>query len=176
MKALLCSLLLVMSLSVFSKEAIKGPVFTDYGPVFKAEDRDRPLKKDFTYKVVFDVTKTGNELDQLSRRLESVARFINMHALNGVKLENMDIAVVLHGAATKDGVNHQAYQKKHKSDNPNLDLIEQLHSKGVKFYVCAQSAYFYGFEKKDYVPQVKIALSAMTTLAELQSEGYALLP
>lgn len=155
---------------------IKGPVFTDYGPVFKVDDRDKPLTKNFRYKVFFDVTEPAKNSLSLNRRIESVARFINMHAMNGVKVEDMQIAVVLHGGATRDALNQEAYQEKYKGKNPTLDLIEQLDSKGVKFYLCGQSLYFMQHKKTDLAPQIQLGLSAMTTSTQLQADGYTLIP
>ena len=157
-------------------KAIKGPIFTDYGPVFKMTDKDVPLSQNFKYKVFFDVTEPAKQTFNLNRRIESVARFINMHAMNGVKLENMQIAVVLHGGATRDALNQEAYQEKYMDENPTLDLIEQLHAKGVKFYLCGQSLYFMQHKKSDLAPQIKLALSAMTTSTQLQADGFTLIP
>jgi intracellular sulfur oxidation DsrE/DsrF family protein len=157
-------------------KATKGPIFRDYGPVFKIEDRDQPIPDDFNYKVFFDITEAAEDTFSLNRRFESVARFINMHAMNGVKLENMDIAVVIHGSATRDVLTQKAYQEKYLDDNPTLDLIEKLHKKGVSFYLCGQSLYFGKFNKTDLAPQVNLALSAMTASTLLQAEGYTLIP
>ncbi len=152
----------------------KGPVFTKYGPVFPIENRDITLPKDFKYKVVFDITKTSKEVFVLNRRLESVARFINMHVMNGVKLESLDLAVVMHGAVTRDGLTQKAYQERHFDANPTLEMIEQLHAKGVKFYQCGQSTEFMGIKKSELAPQISLALSAMTMLTTLQVDGYSL--
>jgi len=157
-------------------QATKGPIFTEYGPVFKIEDRDLELKKDFKYRVFFDITESSKETFNLNRRFESIARFINMHAMNGVKMKDMEIAVVVHGTATRDVLTHQAYEELYLEDNPTLELIEQLHSKGVKFYLCGQSLYFMKLTKAELAPQVNLALSAMTTSTMLQAEGYTLIP
>lgn len=156
--------------------AMKGPIFKNYGPVFKIENTDTPLVQDTKYKVFFDVAEASKKTTSLNRRIESVARYINMHAMNGVKLEDMDIAVVLHGSATRDALNSKAYDKQYLSSNPTLDLIEQLHSRGVKFYQCGQSLYFKQHTKSDLAPQVQLALSAMTASTQLQSDGYTLIP
>ncbi len=157
-------------------KAIKGPVFTDYGPVFKIEDSDIALAKNGKYKVVFDIGGAATETFGLNRKFESVARYMNMHALNGVPLENMDIAVVIHGAATRDGLTQKAYQELYLDNNPTLDLIQKLHAKGVRFYQCGQSLYFKDGQKSDLTPEVKLALSAMTMLVKLQSEGFQIIP
>lgn len=154
----------------------KGPVFTEYGPVYQIADRAVQLPENFVYKAVFDISKSSDEPNQLNRQLESVARFINMHALNGVPLDKMDIAVVFHGGATKDLLNNKTYQKKFSIDNPSLDLQHQLRSKGVKFYLCGQSMSFSGYNKQELDEPNDLALSAMTMLVILQAQGYRLLP
>jgi intracellular sulfur oxidation DsrE/DsrF family protein len=159
-----------------ANEWVKGPIFTDYGPVYSVENRDIALEKGFKYKVFFNISQAAKGPSDLNRHIESVARFINMHALNGVELKDMDIAVVLKGAASRDALNHTAYQDKYLDDNPTLELIEQLHSKGVKFYICGQSLFFQKGTKKDLAPQVQLALSAMTMATVLQSQGYLLVP
>jgi intracellular sulfur oxidation DsrE/DsrF family protein len=167
---------LMMSGAVAAESFIKGPVFTDYGPVFKVADRDIPLKKNLNYKVIFDISKTSEDPEKYNRQLENVARYINMHALNGVALKDMDIAVVLHGKASRNVLTHEAFEERYVTENPSIDLIEQLSAKGVKFYLCGQSAYFSGIEKQELIKPVKLALSAMTMLTQLQDEGYHLLP
>ena len=158
------------------KGPTKGPVFSQYGPVFPIGNSDVKLPKNFKYKVVFDITKTSSDVFVLNRRLESVARFINMHVMNGVKLEDLELAVVMHGAVTRDGLTQEAYQERHFDANPTLDMIEQLHSKGVKFYQCGQSTEFMGIKKSELAPQISLALSAMTMLTTLQADGYNLVP
>ncbi len=169
-----CTSLLAQNKPSLSAE--KGPIFKRYGPVFKVADRDIALATNFNYKVFFDITKTSDSLTQHNRAIESVARFINMHALNGVKLEDMEIAVVLHGQATRDALNHQAHQKRYGKDNPSLDLVKQLAEKGVTFYLCGQSLSFSGQQKSDLASPIKLALSAMTTSTQLQHQGFSLIP
>lgn len=153
-----------------------GPVISNYGPVYEVKDMDVPLPENHKFKVIFDVYETASDINTHSRRLESAARFINMHALKGVSLENIDIAIVMHGKATKDILTNKAYQVNYQTDNPNKGLIEVLAEHGVKFYVCGQSAEFNKYQRKDILPEIKIALSAMTQLAIYQNKGYALLP
>ncbi|MDQ7048911.1 MAG: DsrE family protein [Enterobacterales bacterium] len=159
-----------------AQQPTKGPIFTDYGPVFKVPDSDVVLIPNFKYKVFFDIGQTTKETFNLNHRIESIARFINMHALNGVKLKDMQIAVVLHGAATRDLLTNASYQKRYDNDNPTAELVKQLLERDVKFYLCGQSLYFMKLNKKDLIPGVKVALSAMTISTMLQAEGYTLIP
>ena len=144
-----------------------GPVVEGYGPTDPIDDRDVPLREGFVYKAVFDIAEDPAP-ESVNRNLVSVARYLNMHARNGVSVEDMDLAIVVHGAAVRNLVVND--------DNPNLELISLLRKAGVDIYVCGQSMAFGGIAKDELASGVQIALSAMTMLTILQSDGYALLP
>ena len=76
-----------------------GPVFDDFGAVFSIEDADLLLEADKNYKVIFDVYTDSEKVDQMNPLINTVARFMNMHAQNGLTENQMEIVVVLHGAA-----------------------------------------------------------------------------
>ena len=97
------------SMSLCADEPSLGPVIDGYGPTFAIENRDIALLDDFQYKVVFDVANYSDDVAALNAKLVSVARFLNMHARNGVPQGNMSLAVVLHGAALKNVLNNDAY-------------------------------------------------------------------
>ncbi len=175
-KAFSILIILVSTLTTQASEMVKGPVFTGYGSVFKIDDLTEPVTKSFKYKLLYDIGKAADYEDKLNKGIESIARFINMHVMHGTKLEDIEIAVVLHGKATRDGLTHKAYEDKYLLENPTLDLIEQLSAKGVKYYQCGQSAYYQKISAKDLSQQVNMSLSAMTKLSELQSEGYQIIP
>lgn len=173
---LFCCFLLVPP-QLFAKNDIQmGPVIEGYGPTSAINDADVKLPEGFIYKALFDISETNKKHDQYNRKIESVARFLNMHARNGVKLEDMKLAVVLHGAATKDVLTDEAYSKRHGLNNPNTDLIRELSEKGVEFYLCGQSAAFYDIKKSELSSNVKLALSAMTMAVLLQQDDYQLIP
>ena len=79
------------------------------------------------------------------------------------------------GPALKTLLTDDSYFPRYGIDNPNTELVQKLHAAGVRFYVCGQSVMFGGFEKEELVGPAKVALSAMTMMTELQSDGYALL-
>ncbi len=166
----------IASSAFAQKKPIKGPIFSQYGPVYKVADSAFALEKNFVYKVVFNIDQSSTAPEQLNRKIESIARFINMHALNGVSLKNMQLAAVFHGQATRDLLNDKTYHQKYGRDNPNLDLEEQLRAKGVKFYLCGQSMNFAGYHKNQLQHPDDLALSAMTMFTVLQSKGYQLIP
>jgi intracellular sulfur oxidation DsrE/DsrF family protein len=166
----------IMFLAAHADEPMLGPAIEGYGPTFPIDDRDVPLEEGATYRAVFDVAGYSDDLESLNSRLVSVARFLNMHARNGTPVENMELAVVLHGAAVKNVLGDNAYRARYETANPNLELIGRLHEAGVRFYVCGQSMTFGGVEKSELTSEAEVALSAMTMLTVLQNDGYALLP
>ena len=151
-----------------------GPVIEAYGPTYPIDDRDVPLKEGFVYKAVFDAAANPDK-KAVNTGLVSVARYLNMHARNGVAVENMHIAVVAHGPALKTLLTDEAYLARYGIENPNRELLGKLQAAGVSFYLCGQSMAFGGFGKDELASPVKVALSAMTMLTVLQSDGYALL-
>jgi len=147
-----------------------GPLIKEFGPV-AAVPGAVPLAKGTAFNVAFDVTQQGEE-GGLNRNFESAARFLNMHAAVGVSPENMNLAVVVHGAAVADVTNDAAYG----GDNANAELIKALLANRVRVIVCGQSAAFRGVTADDLLPGVEMAVSAMTAHALLQQKGYTLNP
>ena len=176
MRTLIAALLAIALTYSVAAQTKKGPTLTNYGPIMPVKELDVPLPENFNYKAVFDVITTASDIDSHSRRIESVARFINMHTDRGVDLEDISLAVVFHGKAAKDILTDGAYSAKYQTPNPNKELIQSLAKVGVKFYICGQTSDFRGYKRKDILPEVSIALSAMTQLVVLQTKGYALLP
>jgi len=159
-----------------SREPNLGPIIEDFGPTFPINDRDTPLEEGFTYRTVFDASRYSDAPAAVNSTLVSAARFLNMHARNGVPAENMQVAVVVHGEALKVVLADEAYRSRYAMNNPNLELIGRLHDAGVEIYVCGQSMGFRGVAKQELVEPARVALSAMTMLTVLQSKDYALLP
>jgi intracellular sulfur oxidation DsrE/DsrF family protein len=161
---------------LFAAEATTGPIIEDYGAAFPVEDRDVPLVDGHVYRVVFEITEYNGSPDALNRELDTVARFLNMHGKNGVPVERLQLAVVIHGAALVNVLNDASYQDRFQLDNPNLDLVRQLQGAGVQFFACGQSMAGRNFAKAELASGVKLALSAMTMVHQLQADGYTLQP
>ena len=164
-------LLIIASISmttVYSQKSKTqtGPVFDDFGAVFTIDDADLLLDTDKTYKVIFDVYTDADKTENMNPLINTVARFMNMHAQNGLPEDQMDIVVVLHGAALKNALTEKVFKKKYKEKHPNAALIEALVDKSVKIYVCGQSMKSRGYEAKDISENVKISLSALTALVK----------
>ncbi len=166
---LICLLPVIASAAQFNT----GPVFSDFGK--HAAVGGVKFDKDQQFKVVFDITVAAEPGEQ-SRHINSLARFINMHVANGIKESNIHLAMVVHGAATLDLLTDKAYQQRKNAANGNIALINALAEKGVKIFVCGQSAAAHGIKNQEFLPAVEVALSAMTANALLQQQGYTLNP
>jgi len=149
----------------------KGPVIENFGPYLPVDDPGFGTPVEQTLNVVFDVAK-ALDTGELNRHLETPARFLNMHAGAGLEPGRMHLAIVVHGQATRDLLTDEAYQKRFGAANPNRALLEALAGAGVEIILCGQSAGFGGYNRSEFLPQVKIALSAMTALVVLQERGY----
>lgn len=169
------ALLLLLPMPLIAAEPTTGPIIEGYGASFVIDNADVPLIKDHVYRVFWEITEYEGTPDAVNRELDVVARFLNLHAKNGVPLENMHLAVVMHGAALINALNEEAYQRRQHRDNPNRDLMQKLAAAGVQFFVCGQSMGFRGFDKSELMEPVKLATSAMTMVHQLQFEGYTML-
>ncbi|MBT8076203.1 MAG: DsrE family protein [Gammaproteobacteria bacterium] len=169
-------LMLVLPTSLWAAEARSGPVISNFGPVYDVADDAWNLEEGKAYKVSMDVSATADFSGDLNRRIESAARFLNMHARNGIAMENIDFAIVVHGSAGKDLLNDAAYKARFDEVNPNTTMLSALAEAGVEIYLCGQTAAHRGLASGDLHPAVTVALSAMTAHVRLQSQGYTLIP
>ena len=151
-----------------------GPVIKSYGGVADVKQTS-PLSGKEKFKVVFDVSDQGDK-SKANRRFESLARFLNMHARAGVLLQQVKLALVVHGKAGFDLLANEQFRTKFGADNPNAELLAELQTHGVRIYLCGQSAAYYEIDNSHLLPGVNMALSAMTANALLQQQGYTLNP
>ena len=153
----------------------KGTVVTEFGDVAHV-DTTMAIPKRAKFKVLFDAV-TGAEAGSVNRTLNSAARFLNMHAESGVAEKNMKLAIVFHGKASFDITNADYYGEKFEgAENVNTSLVKALTEKGVRIILCGQTAAYYDIDNDDLLPNVEMALSAMTANALLQQDGYTLNP
>jgi intracellular sulfur oxidation DsrE/DsrF family protein len=147
-----------------------GPVISDYGAVAEIESA-APVPPETVFKVAFDVSEAGTA-GEISRRLESPARFLNMHVRAGIPLENIHLVVVVHGPAARDLM----IEPRPGETNANAGLVAALVANGVDIVLCGQTAANAGIEPDSLLPGVRLSLSAMTSFALLQQDGYTVNP
>lgn len=152
-----------------------GTVFLEFGKV-AAVETDFEIPKRAKFKVLFDATQ-GADAGEINRSLNTVARFMNMHAEADVAEKNMKAAIVFHSKGSFDLTKAGYYGKKFEgSENANAAIVKALTDKGVRIILCGQTAAYYDISNADLLPGVEMALSAMTAHALLQQQGYTLNP
>ncbi len=166
---------LLMVVSVLGQEKMAGPIIENYGKVWAIDSQDYTITPDTEFKVVFDIMNSPKDESQLNASIETAARFLNMHAQNGVSIEQMKVALVVHNKASKDIITNAAYQKRFGIDNPNSEMISLLMDVGVEFIFCGQSSRSRNIPKEETIEGVQLSLSAMTALIQLQNSGYRLI-
>ncbi len=147
----------------------------DFGEVWKVENTTYPTDKSGEFKVVFDIMDSPDSHVEINKAIETVARFMNMHAQNGVSQENIKVYLVVHNKASKDILGSPAYEVRYGKPNPNLALVRELLDAGAGVILCGQSSVSREIPVTEAVEGVQLALSAMTALVQLQNEGFQLL-
>lgn len=127
-------------------------------------------------KIVIDLTR-GGDADKINAGLEKVAKYLNIYAGGGAEPADVHIAVVLHGDATLAVLNSDAYAEKFGTQgNPNSALLRQLHEADVDLYVCGQSLLSAASKPEEVTVFIETAVSAISSVANLQADGYAYIP
>jgi intracellular sulfur oxidation DsrE/DsrF family protein len=152
-------------------------------PAIQSAGRIHPLpqsayqpNRKATYKVVFWLTKAAAKPDELSPALERVARTVNLYVGAGVPLNHLEFIAVASGPATAIALDNAHYHKQYGTANPNLPVIEELRKAKIDITVCGQAVAEHHYQYDWIDPHVKVALSALTTIIDLQQKGYALVP
>jgi len=161
---------------LLAAEPQTGPVIPNFGMVYAVPGGAWNLEPDRHYKVSMDVSETADFSGERNRHIESAARFLNMHARNGIEPGNIEMAIVVHGAASRDLLTDAAYQARYNEPNPNSAMLAELQAAGVKIYLCGQTMMHRKIGVEELNPGVSLALSAMTAHVRLQSEGFTLIP
>lgn len=151
-----------------------NPAIREFGRVVKLPNSAQQPRDGS--KIVVDITKGGSP-EKLNSAIEKVCRFVNIYAGAGRTPASASIAVVLHGDATLAVLNSAAYTTRFKTQtNPNLKCLEELTSAGVKVFVCGQSLIGKGAKPSDVHEDADVAVSALTTMVNLQADGYSYVP
>lgn len=151
-----------------------GPIITSGGGVYPVPNADFAIPPGLALRARFDVANSPAGRDSVNPDLNSAARFLNMHAQAGIPRERVQVAVVVHGAASKDVLSDAAYQQRFGAANPNQHLLEELAGAGAQIILCGQTAAHRGIERGELAKPVRLALSAMTAHVVLQDQGYQL--
>ncbi|WP_028203991.1 DsrE family protein [Paraburkholderia nodosa] len=152
------------------------PTIQGYGPIhFLPEAQFKP-QADHTYKIVFALTQGSKRPDAVNPALDHVARTANLYAAAGVPPSHLKFVAVAYGAATPLVLDDAHYRAAYGVANPNLALIAELKKAGVTVAVCGQAVAEHHFSYDSIASDVTLALSGLTTVTTLESDGYVLMP
>jgi intracellular sulfur oxidation DsrE/DsrF family protein len=125
------------------------------------------------HKVVFDAVIAAENVDDVNPMLVAVARYVNTLAKYGVPPEHRKIAVVFHQAAGPVVLKNEAFKSRHDGhDNPNIELIRNLHAAGVALHVCGQGVTARNYDPSEILEEIQLDLWALTTLIDFAQKGY----
>ncbi len=155
-----------------AKSVVAG--FGSVRPVPNAEERPDPRLR---YRVVFNITKAASAPDRPNPSLDKVARFLNLLGGDNVRPAKGDVVAIIHGPATPLILTDSAYAARMKTaGNPNTPLVAALRQAGVSIRVCGQAMVAHDIAPEQVASGIAVDVSALTTLANLQLRGYALIP
>ncbi len=157
-----------------SSGKLEFPIVSGYGGVVvRTNAKEQPRTG---AQVMFDVTADAKPAE-VNQGLERAARLLNLYGAAGLRADDLKVAIVVHGEATKSVLKDSAYGAVVGSDeNPNLPLIRALREAGVEVLVCGQALNRKGFADADVTEGVSIATSALTAVINRQSDGFSVLP
>lgn len=159
----------------FEYPLLKGGKLSGVLPVSNVTEIPDPK---IEYKILFEMVKDNPDSmkNEILAGLDEVARVINLHYASGVPVKKIVPVIVVHGGAEFAFMNNESYQKKYKMDNPNIKLIHDLETMvGAKIIICEQAMLMRGIKSEEFLPSVKLSLTAQTVITSYQLKGYVLM-
>jgi intracellular sulfur oxidation DsrE/DsrF family protein len=154
--------------------ALQFPIIEGYGGVIEAPDAVEAPRKGM--KVVFDVTAEDANPSKPLPGLIRAAVLLNLAGQVGLKANDLELVVVVHGAAASAVLDDQAYQVRTDRRHPHGDLLQKLSKAGVRLLVCAQTLERQKLDRTRLRSEVKVAASAVSAVVNLQAKGFAYVP
>lgn len=127
------------------------------------------------YRAVYDI-HDNTIAAGINRGLYYARGLVEAFEKQGVKPEQLDIHLVLHGNAAKSLLIDDAYQMASDDPfavNPNDKVVKELIALGVNIEICHSTMKSKGWVENDVLPGVKIVHDGYTRLIKLQNDGYA---
>lgn len=172
MKPLLTAAAFLLVTASVRAQDWQHPAVARYGDVVAVPVAEMLPSPDRRHRIAFDLAGREDK-DSVNVSLWYLARLRNLYALAGVPADSLDVVGVLHGGATTLALSPEAAAARGLDLDDDLRLLQTLADAGVRFYVCAQSAASAGIDlDAELHPEVRVGLSAMTTLLELRHAGY----
>ena len=176
-KTVVSALFFIVTSALAQTQAPPRLAVPDFGAIHTAPHAAEHPSKSVRYKVLFSITQGNEDTTKPNASLVKVARFMNLLSADGVRPVVGDVVAIMHGKATPIVMDDAAYRaRSNGAANPNLELIDQLKKAGVSVRVCSQALAAASIAPEAVDKRVQIDVAALTTLANLQLRGYALIP
>lgn len=151
---------------------IHGPTITDAGAFHAVPNAAYKPDPAATYKIVFPMKERSKKPGEVNPGLETVARVVNTYTYSGVPLNHLKFVAIAYGPATSLVLDDAHYEKLFGMPNPNLPVLRQLMSHGIRITVCGQTLAGMHYQAGWVTKGIPVSLSTLTTLTELQQKGY----
>lgn len=150
-----------------------GPVIQSTGQSYLVENPTFDVPKGHVFKSVFVINAGGGDSIKVNEQLTTVARFYNIHVRHGYDEKNVKAAAIFHGQGWPALLSDSAFAARFGGKpNPSRKLVEELLQHGAQLVLCGQTAGARGIKREELLPGVKVAISAMTAMNVLQSQGF----
>jgi len=160
-------------LDLDAKDFWRTPGIPGFGATHPFPEGAYQPARDQVYKVLFVIEEAADKPEVRNSGLEAVARAYNLFTSAGVPADHLKFVAVVSGAATSLVLDDAHYKAQLGVANPNLELLHKLRGAGVDLVVCAQAYLHKKYQPEWINPDVKLALSALTTRVVLQAQGYS---
>lgn len=178
-RLILSTALLAVSTATLAAESPSVPVtpaLVGVGKVHPLPQAAYQPQQQEVYSVVFSVTKAAETPTEINPALRRIARMVNLYASAGVPLSHLRFVAVIYDNAIDATLDDEHYRQKYGVDNPNRTLIRTLRNAGIDVAASGQ-ALLRNQERDDWIaPEATLALSGMTTITNLEHQGYVLMP
>ena len=112
----------VLISTIASSQERKNPVIKNFGGIYDIPEATVKTSNDLEYNIVIDVATGSHEPNSLNFALNNVARLLNLHAISGTDIYNINVVLAVHGPATYAILNNEAYQERYGIDNSHRTL------------------------------------------------------
>ena len=139
---------------------------------------ERPLVKvdpQARYRAVYDI-HSGETAAGISKGLYFARGLIEAYRKQGVKPDQLDIHLVMHGDAAKFLLIDETYRTAVNDPfavNLNARVTQDLLDLGVHVEICHSAMKAMGWTAQDVLPGVTIVHDGYTRLIKLENDGYA---
>jgi len=148
-----------------------GPIIQSAGQSVEVVDPTFKAPDGHVFKAVYVIDRADTA--GVNQQLTTIARFLNLHARNGIPRERLHAAAVVHGTGWMSLLSDSAFGARYGGKaNPSKRLVEELLANGVQLVFCGQTAAVRGVKREELLPGVQLAVSAMTALNVFQAQGY----